>query len=141
VEGDGGLAGGIPARLTAAEGRKFAWPVGLAFGVLAGIAWWRGRHSVALVLATLSGLLLVAGLLAPTTLGPVQRGWMAMAHAISKVTTPIFLGIVYFLIFTPAGLIMRLSGRRPLERKPKNASWWLERSPEARQRYDMERQF
>ena len=141
MEGDVGLAKRIPARLSASEGRRFALPVGLAFGVLAGISWWRGHYRLAPVLAILSGAFLLAGLVVPTLLGPVQRGWMAMAHGISKVTTPIFLGVVYFVVFTPAGLVMRLFGRRSLDRSPRDASWWIVREPDARRRVDMERQF
>ena len=135
------MAQRIPARLTAADGRKFAFPVGIAFGVLAGIALWRGHPTLATGFAVLSGALLVAGLVMPARLGPVQRGWMAFAHAISKVTTPIFLGIVFFLVFTPFGLLMRLFGRRPLNRRTADGTWWVARAPEARQRLDMERQF
>jgi len=135
------LAERVPARLTAAEGHKFAFPVGIAFGVLAGVALWRGHPRVGTVLAALGGVLLVAGLLVPTRLGPVQRGWMAMAHLISRVTTPIFLGIVFFVVFAPIGLVMRLFGRRVLERAPVGGTWWVARAPEARQRGDMERQF
>ena len=141
MEGDGGLAQRVPARLTAAEGRKFAFPVGIAFGVLAGVALWRGSPRVATGLAVLSGLLLIAGLLIPAGLGPVQRGWMALAHLISRVTTPIFLGVVFFLVFAPVGLLMRLFGRRVLERAPADGTWWVARAPEARQRMDLERQF
>jgi hypothetical protein len=141
MEGDGRLAAGIPARLTPAEGRKFAFPVGIAFGVLAGVSWWRGAYRVATVLAILSGALLAAGLLVPASLGPVQRAWMGMAHAISKVTTPIFLGIVFFVVFAPVGLAMRAFGRRTLRRDPASTSWWVPREATARQRRDMERQF
>jgi hypothetical protein len=66
---------------------------------------------------------------------------MAFAHAIPKVTTPIFLGIVFFLVFTPFGLLMRLFGRRTLNRRTADGTWWVARAPEARQRLDMERQF
>ena len=43
LEGVQGMAAGIPARLTAAEGRKFAFTVAAAFLVLAALLWWRGR--------------------------------------------------------------------------------------------------
>ena len=82
----------VPARLTAREGRAFAFPVGAAFLVLAGITWWRDHELLTRVFGGVGGLLLLAGLLIPTLLGPLQRGWMGLAHAISKVTTPIFMG-------------------------------------------------
>ena len=40
---------------------------------------------------------------------------MGLAHAISKVTTPIFMGVVYFVVITPIGFIRRRAfGSNPL---------------------------
>src|SRR3954454_6045583 len=98
MEGGGAMATGVPARLTAAEGRKFGLTVGLAFLALGSIAYWRGKHRTSTVFLVLGGLLVLAALVVPTALGPVERAWMALAHAISKVTTPIFMGVVFFLV-------------------------------------------
>ncbi len=85
-------------------------------------------------------LLMVAALAIPTRLGPLQRGWMALAHAISRVTTPIVLGVIYFLLLTPIGLLMRATGSDPLRLPPEGPSrWWVRREEEQRSR--LERQF
>ena len=126
--------------MTAGEGRKFAFTVGAAFVVLAGISYWRGHRIPVIVLAALGALLLFAGLVAPAKLGPVQRGWMGLAERISRVTTPIFMGLVYFVVLTPVGLIMRAVGRRPLEQKEVDGSYWVRR-PEGRRSSDLSRQF
>jgi hypothetical protein len=141
MEGEQGLAHGIPARLTAAEGRRFGLTVGLAFLALAGLAWWRGRVHTSAAFAPLGGLLVLAGLLVPTHLGPVYRAWMGLAHRMSQITTPVFLGIVFYLVLTPVGMLMRLFGGRPLPRPAKGATAWVPRAPDARRRVDMERQF
>ena len=133
------MAEGIPARLTAREGRRFGFTVGVAFAVLAGIAWWRGHTVSWKVLGALGGALLLAGAIIPSRLGPVLRGWMAFAHRLSKVTTPIFMGIVFFLVITPIALIMRAFGRRPMKHEEKDGSFWIQ-SPSGG-RSDMERQF
>jgi len=70
----------------------------------------------------------LAGLVIPGQLGPVNRAWMGLAEAISKVTTPIFMGVVYFLIITPVGVIMRLFGRNPISHRAVNQSYWAERT-------------
>ncbi len=88
----------------------------------------------------ISGILLAAGALIPTRLGPVQRAWMGLAHAISRVTTPIFMAVIYFLVITPMGLLMRALGRNPLNRASVDGSFWVTRAP-AEQRSDIERQF
>ena len=134
------MAQGIPARLSAAEGRKFGLTVGLAFLSLAGIAWWRGRAPLALGLGAVGGALTLAGLVRPTALGPVQRGWMGMARGISKVTTPIVMGIVYFGLLAPVGLLMRAVGRTPLVRRESEGSFWISRAA-GRRSGGMEHQF
>lgn len=131
---------GIPARLTPTEGRKFAFPVGTAFLVLAGIVWWRQHMWFVYIFTSLGGLLLVAGLLVPGTLGPVYRGWMKFALLLSKVTTPVFMGIVFFLVIAPIGWSMRLFGRNPVRREATDGSFWLQRDPDQR-RSDLSRQF
>jgi hypothetical protein len=47
---------------------------------------------------------------------------MKLAHALSKVTTPIFMGIVYFVVLTPIGFIRRSFGGNPLVHKAENES-------------------
>jgi len=141
MEGLGELETRIPARLSAAEGRRFGLTVGAALLVLAAISLWRHRSPQAVVFGALGAGLLVAGLTVPTRLGPLFRAWMGLAHAMSRVTTPLVMGFLYFVVLTPVGLLMRLFGRRPLERSRALASGWIERAPDTRQRADMARQF
>ena len=61
------MAERVPARLTAAQGRRFGLTVGLAFLVLAGIAWWRGHPTSVLVLGSLGTLLVLVSVVAITT--------------------------------------------------------------------------
>jgi hypothetical protein len=124
--------------LSPAEGRKFALTVGTAFLVLAAVAFWRQRVVLWNALALVGALLWVAGLAIPGKLGPLQAAWMAMAHAISRVTMPIFLGIVYFGIITPIGLVMRMIGRNPIRHEPQQGSYWF---PRTEHRSDLNRQF
>jgi saxitoxin biosynthesis operon SxtJ-like protein len=121
------VAEGIPARLTPGEGRKFGLTVGGAFLALAGLLWWRGRVVGALVCAVLGGVLVLAGLIVPARLGTVHRAWMGFGRLMSRVTTPLFMGIVYFLILTPTGWVMRLLGKNPVARPPVEGSFWVRR--------------
>ena len=130
MEGDGRLAHSIPARLTAAEGRKFGVTVGTAFVVLAGILLWRDKMLASQITGVLGGLLLLAALVAPTRLGGIQRGWMAFGLALSKITSPIFMSIVYIGVVTPIGFIRRTLGRNPLVPvAAPDGSVWAERQP------------
>ena len=126
------MAERIPARLTAKEGRKFALTVGTAFLVLAGITWWRDHLLVSRIFGGVGGVLWVAGLVIPSRLTGVYRAWMGLAHAISKVTTPIFMGLVYFVAIMPIGVIMRMLGRNPIRHRPVNGSFWMPRAEQPR---------
>jgi hypothetical protein len=135
------MAEGVPARLTRSEARRFGLTVGAAFLVLAGVLWWRGRVPADAIAGGLGALLVVTGLLFPGALPPVHRVWMAGALAISKVTTPVFLAIVYFGVLTTIGLARRLFGRSPIYAKAGNDSFWVKRVTEGRTPTDMEHQF
>lgn len=127
--------------MTAAEGRKFGLTVGGAFLVFAAISWWRGHTVADLVLATVGGVLVLAGLVIPTRLGPVERAWMGLALAISKVTTPIVMGVLYGLVLSPVGYLRRTLGGNPLVHAEQEKSFWRERKPGARRSASMQRQF
>jgi hypothetical protein len=116
-----------PARLTPQEGRSFAFTLGAAFAALAGVAWWRHHPRALVAFAGLAALLLLAGALAPTRLGPVRRAWMGLAHAISRVTTPLFLGVLYFLVITPSAWLRRAFGGNPLRRTRGRPTGWVDR--------------
>lgn len=129
------------ARLTPREGRQFAFPVGIAFFVLAGVLYWWREHAVAgAVVGGLGATLVTAGLVIPAYLGPVQRAWMALAYALSKVTTPVFMSVVYFAVLTPTGLVRRGIGSNPIRHAPNDDSYWAER-PDSQRRSDLQRQF
>jgi hypothetical protein len=134
------MAAGVSARLTAAQGRRFGLTVGAAFLVFAALAWWRDHPTPSAILGSLGAALCVAGLVVPTHLGPVERAWMALAHYISKVTTPIVMGAMYVLVLTPAGLLRRRFGRNPMVHAAHNDSYWQSR-PEGKRAGNLTRQF
>lgn len=135
------MATGIPARLSPSEGRKFGLTVGGAFLVITGILWFRGKHGAVPYVGGLGGLLVLAGLLVPTALGPVNRAWMGLAHLLSKITTPIFMGVVYFVVITPISFLMRVMGKHPLVHPAQGAGFWFDRAGEKPEPARMERQF
>ena len=129
--------------LTRNEGMKFAFTLTAAFAVLAALATWRHRTITAQVLFALAAALLLLGLAVPARLGPVQRAWMALGHAIGRVTSPIVLGVMYFLALSPIAYLRRTFGTSPLSRDPKAATYWIPRTPVSAEerRRALERQF
>ena len=128
---------------SAKKGRKFAFTISAALVFFALIGWWRGRNSLPMALAAVAVLLILAAMTAPIRLEPLERGWTAFSHAISRITTPIFMGIVYFLVLSPIGAIRRFAGSNPIDRKPVEDSYWIarEQSDRAVRQKRMERQF
>lgn len=135
------MAPRVPARLSDAEGRRFGLVLGAAFLALGAVEWWRGHPSLAIAFGVLGGVLVVSGLIIPKRLGPIFGAWMGLAHLISRVTTPVFLGIVFFFVVTPVGLVRRLFGSRPLPAPSAGSSGWIPRDPDTRRRADFQRQF
>ena len=130
--------GSIPR--TPRELRQFALTVGGAFAALAMLLAWRGRTVAAIACAVAATVLVGAGLAVPSRLGPAYRAWMRLAEAMSRVTTPVFMAVVFFGVLTPLALVRRLVGRGGLGTPRSAPSGWVRRPPGAR-RSDMRRQF
>ena len=64
----------------------------------------------------LGGVLGLWALLAPTTLKPVYVGWMKFGHVMNWINTRIILGILFYGLFLPIGVVMRLFGKDPMQR-------------------------
>lgn len=56
-------------------------------------------------------------LVAPLSMRPLYRGWMRFGLLLNRITTPLVLGILFFIVFTPIALAMRLLGRDTMMRK------------------------
>ena len=65
----------------------------------------------------LAAVLVAVGLIAPMALRPVYKAWMQFGLILSRFTTPIIMGLVFFLVITPTGLLRRLLASDPLARK------------------------
>lgn len=63
-----------------------------------------------------AAILVSMALAFPAALGPVYNVWMRFAEALGWVNTRIILSLIFFLIFFPFGLIMRLFND-PMRRK------------------------
>jgi hypothetical protein len=85
------------------------WPL-VNFGISAPLAWVSWPWIFFIVLS-------VWGLIAPTSLRPVYTGWMKFGLMLCMITTPIIMGIVFYALFAPMGLVMRLFGKDSMARK------------------------
>lgn len=53
----------------------------------------------------------------PKALNPVYKVWMRCGLLLGRITTPLILGIVFFLVITPVGLFRKLAQRDTLKRR------------------------
>ena len=110
--------------------RSFGLLVGGIFGLIG--VWplvWR-HQSPRLWAVALAVLLIVPGLVAPRILAPAYRLWMKLAEVLAWINTRILLGVVFFGVVTPIGLVMRLLGRDPLRRQLEpNGEYRIRRVP------------
>jgi len=75
------------------------------------------RQEVVRIWVVVPGALLAAaGLVMPGVLKYVYQGWMRVGHVMGWVNTRIILGILFYGLVTPMGLVMKLTGRDPMRR-------------------------
>jgi hypothetical protein len=98
---------------------------------------------IAIVLFVVGTVLLLLGIVAPFGLSPLNRLWVKVGGAITKMVNPIVLGLLFFSVVTPMALFMRAVGRRPLRLAPDStaATYWIEREPSVERASNMRRQF
>ena len=117
-------------KLTPQEGQKFALTVGSGFAVLGLIAWGAGNSGLATLLFGIATVFILAGLVLPGRLTLLHRTWMGLGKAISRITAPIVMSLVYLLIFAPLGGARRLVGRNPLVHSAGIDGYWTGLDPE-----------
>jgi hypothetical protein len=78
--------------------------------------------------AIISLILLALGVLNSKILTPLNKLWFKFGIFLSKIISPLIMGIIFFLVVTPIGIIMRIFGKDVLNLKyNKNQSYWIEK--------------
>ena len=76
-----------------------------------------GSQTVSYIFVVLAFMFLLTALLRAKLLLPLNKLWMRFGLVLGMIVSPIVLGILFFGLFTPIALIMRLSGRDELRLK------------------------
>jgi hypothetical protein len=98
--------------------REFGALTGSIVALLFGLFFpWLLDRGIPLLPWVLGGTLILAGIVVPTSLRVVYRLWMRFGLLLNKITTPLILALVFYLIITPTALIMRVLGRHPIARR------------------------
>ena len=77
----------------------------------------------------LSLIFLVLGLLDSKILNPLNKIWFKFGILLGRIISPIIMGIIFFFVVTPIGLIMRILGKDLLNLKyNNNKTYWIEKT-------------
>lgn len=102
---------------------------------------WGGRSEW--ILSGIALVLFFWGMIFPYTLKPIYTGWMYFTRVMAWFITTVVLGLVFYIGFTGIGLLMKLFGKNPLDRKIDRSadSYWSKRPHYQLNKEHYERQF
>ena len=118
--------------------RKFGFVALVAFGLLGGLVLWKrslvgiplgeAASKVAVVLWGIGIVSTLFSFVAPRLNRYLYVALTLLTFPIGFVVSHLFLGIVFYLVLSPVGLVMRLFGRDPLHRTfdREAASYWVD---------------
>jgi hypothetical protein len=106
----------------------------IVFALVSGWLAWRGAAGWATVLALAALVVLGLTIGRPTALAPLNRSWATLGLALATIVNPLVMGVLYFGLLTPVGLVLQAFGRDILKmRRPRpDVSLWVEREADPR---------
>ena len=108
--------------------RKFGLFFTFVFAVAATYFYYLANVTWAFVFIAAALIFLLATLIKSDVLLPLNKLWMRFGLLLGMIVSPIVLGIIFFGLFTPIAILMRLSGRDELRLKfTQKASHWISR--------------
>ena len=122
--------------------RKFGIMMGVAFLVISLLLILRHKYN-GFITIIFSAIFFIFGFLFPGFLKPIYIIWMRFAFILSWINTRLILIIMFYLVFTPVGLVMKLFGVDLLDRKieKEKGSYWIKKEKNRFNNPDYERQF
>jgi len=114
-----------------------------AFFVLVGLLPLLHGHGMRPWALGLAVVFLLLALAAPATLAPANRAWTKFGLLLHNIVSPVALGILFYGVVTPTGLIMRLLGKDPLRLRFDHSanSYWIVRTPPGPDANSLKNQF
>ena len=109
--------------------RKFGFFFTFIFVVAAAYFYYSANVSLAYLFIVAASIFLLVTLIKSDAFLPLNKLWMRFGLLLSMIVSPIVLGIIFFGLFTPIAILMRLSGRDELRLKLSHKeSHWITRS-------------
>ncbi|MFH1276805.1 MAG: SxtJ family membrane protein [Candidatus Eisenbacteria bacterium] len=125
------------------ELRKFSIALIVVAGGIGSVWLWRDHRTTAFVFYLFALWGLLSALLFPPLVRPVHWVLTKIARALGWFNTRLILIVIFYVLFTPIGLLLRLLGKDLLDRKidPEAGTYWIDREKEEFDRKRYERQF
>jgi len=122
--------------------RKFGITIGVILLIIAGFLFWKEKESFQILL-TFGVTLCILGIAIPFILKPIYWVWMIFATILGWIMTRVILSLLFYIIFTPIGLILRFFGKQFLELRwdKSKESYWNFRTNEHLKKENYEKQF
>lgn len=109
--------------------KKFGFFFTVVFAIATGYFYLNGTLTWVYVFAATALIFLLITIVKADALLPLNKLWMQFGLLLSKIVSPIVFGIIFFGLFTPIAILMRLWGRDELRLKFKRkTSHWISRS-------------
>lgn len=121
--------------------KRFGIMMAVVFLILSGLFFFKQKYAIAVINFVVSCILFIIGFVFPVLLKPIYIIWMRFAYILSWINTRIILVILFYLVFTPLGLIMRLFNVDLLERNKAGATYWKKKEKADFDVSDYERRF
>ena len=122
--------------------RQSVLMVGAVLLLIAGWNVWKDRPLVYGIAGVCGLLLILIGLVSPAASRVFYRGWMRFAGVLGYVNSRILLSLMFYLVITPYGLVMRVFGRDTMNRRGAGKqSYWIPRAKTRQEGPQYERLF
>ena len=77
----------------------------------------------------ISFIFFILGILNSKILTPLNKLWFKFGIFLGKIVSPIIMGMIFFFVVTPIGVLMRIFGKDVLNLKYNNKkSYWIEKT-------------
>ena len=87
------------------------------------------NESIRIWSLVISLIFFILGIINSNFLSPLNKLWFKFGIFLGKIISPIIMGIIFFLVVTPIGLIMRLIGKDMLNLKYSDyKSYWIKKT-------------
>ena len=108
--------------------RKFGFFFTAIFLLASSYSYYVDSELMVYILSAICGVFLIITIINADVLLPLNKLWMKFGILLGKIVSPIIMGIIFFGIFTPIAILMRLSGRDELHlRFKKKKTHWINR--------------